>query len=138
MMTRDWQSCTHRALAAFRSLRSPIKLLSKSSLRFVATGVALFFSAWLQAGASEGLVKNPLVNEANVFMFSAGTHQNAPACATQTLATWAISLNNPAGQNMMSLVLTAHAQGKRLHVQGTNYCNSWGDREQPLYAFIVD
>lgn len=71
-------------------------------------------------------------------MFSAGTHLNKPVCAVAGFASWAIKLDTETGKHMMSLVLAAHAQGKRVHVQGTNHCNAWGDREQPFYAYIVD
>jgi hypothetical protein len=39
---------------------------------------------------------------------------------------------------MCALVMSAHAQGKRLHVQGKNNCDLWGDRESVSYLFIVD
>ena len=128
-MTRDWPSDSF----VFRS-----GIVFVACIRYLVSGVILFSSSILHAGNSEGLVTTPLVNEANVFMFSAGSHVNKPACATQSLGTWAVSLNNPAGQNMMTLVLSAHAQGKKVNVVGAKNCSDWGDREKPLWLFIVD
>ena len=101
---------------------------------------ALVLPAW--AGSSVGLVTAPMVHDGDVLMFGAGPHENRPACVgiPQGGATWAVSLRTEKGKAMMSLLLTAHAQKKRVHVQGfvQPHCNDWGDRETPLYAVIID
>ncbi len=96
------------------------------------------FSGVVLAGASEGFVGTPLVNEQGVFMFSAGAKQGV-TCATLK-DQWALDAKTSAGKAMQALVLSAYAQGKRLHVEGRgpSACDVWGDRETPSYLFIVD
>lgn len=101
--------------------------------------ISLFLlNGMVLAGGSEGTVTTPLVTSGDVFIFSSGSHAGKPACATNTLGTWAVSLNSEYGRGIMALALSAHAQGKRLHVQGKNNCDDWVDRETVNYAFIVD
>lgn len=100
---------------------------------------ALFLAvpAFAYAGASEGLITQPLASEQGVFIFSAGTHLNKPACSTVG-DSWALNASTSGGKSMQAIVLVAHAQGKRVHVEGKGICDVWGDREAPSYLFIVE
>jgi hypothetical protein len=100
--------------------------------------VAVTFSLNSYAGSSRGLVSTPLVSSGDAFFFSAGNHLERPACATQTLGTWAVDLKTEHGKATMSLVLSAQAQGKTVNVQGKDNCDAWGDRESVSFIFIVD
>lgn len=104
----------------------------------MASVLLFLFSSHVISGASEGLVTTPLVSASDVFMFSAGTHSARPACSTQALGTWAVDLKTLHGRAIQSLVMSAHAQKKRVHVQGKNACIAWGDRESVEYLYIVD
>jgi invasion protein IalB len=98
----------------------------------------LIFCSSAFSGGSEGLVATPLANSEGMMFFSAGSHLNAPSCSVETLGTWAIDCTSSKSKAMCALVMSAHAQGKRLHVQGKNNCDLWGDRESVSYLFIVD
>ncbi|UTW46444.1 hypothetical protein KFE80_06075 [bacterium SCSIO 12696] len=100
--------------------------------------LSMFLSSIVQAGSSEGVVSSPLVSSGDAFFFSAGAHVNKPSCAVQTLGSWAVDLKTEHGKAVMSIVIAAHAQKKRVHVQGKNNCDVWGDRESIDYVFIVD
>ena len=71
-------------------------------------------------------------------MFGAGTHQSKPDCVTATLGTWAVNLKTEHGKAMQAIVMSAHAQGKAVHVQGLNTCDVWGDRESVNFLYIVE
>ena len=92
-------------------------------------------------GESEGKVLLPSVNEYGIFFFSAGTHGKKPACHTMGGGwedTWAVDLKTPYGKSAQAIVLTAHAEGKRVHVVGKGTCEAWGDRETVSWLYIVD
>lgn len=77
-------------------------------------------------------------NGSGLFMFSVeGQRSGAPSCNTANEGKdWAMSLESEAGRAMYALVLSAHAQGKRIYVTGTGHCDSWGDREQPEWISV--
>lgn len=64
-----------------------------------------------------------------------GSRTAKPACATSNR--WAIP-NSSAGQSMLSILLTAYAQGKRIWIVGTGTCPDWGDSETVSYFYIDD
>lgn len=99
--------------------------------------IFLSIPAFAYAGASEGLITQPLATEQGIFMFSAGTHLDKPVCSTQG-DSWALNVSTTGGKSMQVTVLAAHAQGKRLHVVGKGICDAWGDREAPSYLYIID
>lgn len=89
------------------------------------------------AGASEGLVAAPLAHSEGYFMFNAGAHANKPSCSTQG-ESWAVNLATVGGRGIQSTVLAAHAQGKRLYVEGKGVCDAWLDRETASFVIIID
>ena len=99
----------------------------------LAAGLAM--PTW--AGNSAGFVTTPLVHEGDVFMFAAGPHSDKPSCSGEM---WAVSLRSEKGKAMMSLLLSAHAQGRRVQVVGFSpaRCSDWADRETPMFAQIID
>jgi len=99
------------------------------SLLFVANG------AVAGVGSSTGKVQSINVEQGAVFMFSAGTHNNKPACSTVG-NDWAVSLATADGKAMYAMVLSAASQGQTVSVVGTNGCNVWPDRETPMYMWV--
>ncbi len=92
------------------------------------------------SGTATGKIVNLLVhkqggNGAGVFMFEMdGSRAGAPACSTIANGkAWAMSLEQESGRAMYSLVLAAYSSGKTITVNGSNTCDSWGDREEPIY-----
>jgi hypothetical protein len=90
------------------------------------------------AGSSQGLITAILAGqqEPQVF-FSAGVHQNKPACSTQG-DHWAISIATPGGKATQAVLLTAYALKKPIHVEGKGVCDVWSDRETVNYLYTVD
>ena len=96
----------------------------------------LIFASSVNAGSSSGLVTLVMAHVGDVIIFSAGPHQNKPACSTAG-EDWAFSLSTQTGKAMYALILSAQAQGKQINVMGTNTCPAWGDREAPAYVYIT-
>lgn len=88
------------------------------------------------AGSSSGPIDTLMALRANLIVFSAGNHQNKPACST-IANDWAFSLATPGGKAMYALLLSAQAQGKVVNVYGEHACPDWGDRETPQYIYIT-
>jgi hypothetical protein len=65
------------------------------------------------------------------FLYSTGARGLAqdtkPTCATANR--WAISAATPAGQAVLSAIMTAFGAGKSVVVFGTGNCNTWADTE---------
>ncbi len=78
-------------------------------------------------------------NGAGVFMFLMdGERTDPPICSTVAGGkAWALSLEKESGRAMYALALSAAAQGKSVFVYGAGNCDSWGDREQPIYMNLV-
>ncbi|MCX7111092.1 MAG: hypothetical protein NTX45_13395 [Proteobacteria bacterium] len=89
------------------------------------------------AGSSQGLIKGVLAGDAPQVFFSAGVHQNKPACSTQG-DDWAISTATQGGKTTQAVLLTAYALKKPIHVEGKGVCDVWGDRETVNYLYTVD
>lgn len=89
--------------------------------------------AW--AGSSSGQIGRIYANEGDTIMFSAGPHQDKPACSTVG-DEWALSLSTDTGKSMYALLLMAKAQGKAVSVQGHGVCSAWGDRETPFVIWM--
>jgi hypothetical protein len=52
-----------------------------------------------------------------------------PACGAGNGTRWAFNATTPAGQAMLSVILTAYASGRPVSIYGTNTCLDWGDTE---------
>lgn len=104
--------------------------------------LAFIFSAFvstsaLAAGSSTGLVTGLLANDPGRVMFSAGVHINKPTCSIVG-DQWAIDATTQGGRQMVNILTLAYALGKTVAVNGTGGCAAWGDRESPLYLYIID
>ena len=89
-------------------------------------------------GVSTGIPSNILVlPDQDLVFFSAGTHTGKPACATNTVGTWAISTATGGGKAMYAAVLTALAAGISITVEGygTAVCTNWSDREDARFFY---
>lgn len=98
--------------------------------------VSCLFCNCALAGASLGKVTGLLVNNQGAAIFSAGTHDNKPACATA--GGWIFDSTAAAGKTIISVILSAQAQGKQVQVIGTGNCTYWGDRENISYLTVYD
>ncbi|MGI9573802.1 hypothetical protein ACRYJU_06905 [Alloalcanivorax xenomutans] len=111
---------------------------------FVAALAVVILPVQAVAGTAAGYITGLMAHSGGedsgpgVFMFTLdGDRNNAPSCSTENGGKdWAMSLESEAGRAMYALVLSAHAQGKRIYVTGTGHCNSWGDREQPEWISV--
>ena len=99
----------------------------------------LFGSCWVLlassfsvlAGNGSGKVMQLMPHANDVVFFSlSGEHANPPKCSSTA---WSISLSTHTGRAMYALLLSAHTQGLRVHVQGTGDCSAWPDRETAHY-----
>ena len=104
--------------------------------------VLLTLSAINNANAGDGHGKVQEINVHNnssghgVVMFKLEHNSNKASCSNQN--EWAITLEKSFGQSVLSTLLVAQSQGKDVRVRGEGHCNSWGDREQPLYVVIKE
>ena len=90
--------------------------------------MALTSQSALAGSAAPGKVVNPIVNRAGIFFFSqTGVRSAIPTC--EVYNRWAVDVNTPRGQSMMSLILTAYSQGKNVSIAGTGECGVAGDTE---------
>ena len=85
------------------------------------------------AGDSEGTVNLllPISATADGVVFlstNPSTHTGKPACSSLG-DQWALSLANGSGKAMYAMLLSAQAQGLKIHVYGTGNCDVWPDRE---------
>lgn len=111
-----------------------IKLRSAAGMLIILGGLVVSTPA--QAGSANGKVKRLMAHVHNVVFFDLdGESTGRPACSTQSTQ-WALSLTTNTGKAMYALLLSAHAQGKAVGVQGTGACGAWGDREEPLFIYM--
>lgn len=98
----------------------------------------LIFISSLFAGSEVGKVSQVMVHVGDIVMFElSGTHADKPTdCDYPAGEGWAFSLNEERGKGMLSMLLTAAAQGKEIGIQGSGNCSAWGDRENPTYMYI--
>jgi len=91
----------------------------------------LSFSALANAGNSSGVVTKIYAHADDIVMFGAGVHNNRPACSGDE---WAFSVATPTGRAMLALLLSAHAQGKPVNVDGMGRMRCMGrSRSAPIY-----
>lgn len=75
-----------------------------------------------------GRVHNVISHSAGrVFFDHSGVRTERPECAVHNR--WVIDVSSAAGQAMLSVLLTAQAQGKNIVVHGTSSCSTWADTE---------
>lgn len=88
------------------------------------------------AGTQVGKVTRLMPHVQDIVIFDLdGTSSGRPACSTQSTQ-WALSLRTETGKAMYALLLSAHANGRAVRVQGTGACGAWGDREEPLFMYM--
>lgn len=75
-------------------------------------------------------------NGSALFVVS-GQRIATPACHIQPNR-WAFNANTPAGQAMLSLILTAYSAGKQIIVVGAGTCDAWPDTESVSFAATAD
>lgn len=98
---------------------------------------ALLIPQTALSGTSTGTVRTVIVNASNFLFFEAGTISNRASCGGSSNQ-WAVNINSTNGKSLFTLVLFAKSTGRSITVVGTGACNSWGDREDALYALIPD
>lgn len=108
--------------------------------------VVLFAAMFLAASpagagqASWGLPYGIIASEGNVVLFYTNGARTDPPTCPYPLQTqrFAIPATTDAGKAMISVLLTAHARGKRVFVNGTGNCNTWGDSEGVNFLQVED
>lgn len=90
------------------------------------------------SGEQQGLVTEIIVRESDGlhYFHLEGVHNNKPPCA-KNHDYWMIrNEKSPAGQSQLSILLTAQAQQKPIHVVGFDTCSRWPDGEDVNYLVI--
>jgi hypothetical protein len=82
--------------------------------------------------SSGGFISHVIVEAGKVFFSVSGSRNAVPACATIS-GRWVFDASTPAGQAMMSGLLTFEARGIQVSVVGTGGCADWGDTESVFY-----
>jgi len=65
-----------------------------------------------------------------------GQITGSPTCATSPQ--WTINEKTEAGKMQYSMLLAAHASGKKVRVVGTGKCNRWADQEDVNFIQILN
>ena len=85
-------------------------------------------------GSSVGSV-SPLYVQGNKAFFTAGTHNEKPACSTVG-DEWAIDISSESGKAVYAMLLTAYSLNSEVIVYGTGKCTVWIDREDVNYMLM--
>ncbi|PXA90690.1 hypothetical protein DMC25_02530 [Caulobacter sp. D4A] len=90
-------------------------------------------ASWSPAAASTaeyGKVTAFIQTGSTVMFYTSGTRSTAPSCqGADVPARWAIDVSTPAGQSMLSILLTAYSTQRTVKILGTGTCSVQGDTE---------
>jgi len=76
-------------------------------------------------------------NGAVIFNIDAGRANAAPSCQGSTIPNrFAVDGSTVAGQAMVSTLLTAHAQHKKVIAMGASACGIWSDTETVWILYV--
>lgn len=103
---------------------------------WVAIVASAFFALPTLASASTstpGRASHVLVMNGNgkVFFNHSGSRNGTPTCAS--VQRWVFDASTPAGQAILSSLLTFETRGTQFSVNGTGACADWGDTETVSY-----
>lgn len=100
-------------------------------------GVSIAMAAF-HAGASsagDGLISGIITQRSGqTFFIHSGARSARPACSVADR--WVIDNTTPAGQAMLSTLLTAYSTGRQVRIEGTGNCDVWGDTESVFYIYL--
>ncbi|TDF38551.1 hypothetical protein EYS14_12850 [Alteromonadaceae bacterium M269] len=92
------------------------------------------------AGSQVGKVESLVVRASDgliYFTLKDGALSGRPACAT--IGYWMIKdENSKVGNQQYSMILSAHAAGKRVQIVGMNTCTRWRDGEDVNSITLLD
>ena len=103
----------------------------------------LVLGTYVYAGHSSvegGTISNIKIHNTTgtpVLMFSTNPYLEPPTCNANPAIEWAVKLDD-FGKSVYSLILSAHAQGKKVFVHGDHRCDDWSDRESIFHITIVN
>lgn len=106
----------------------------KTKFLTLAFAVMALISMNVFAGDSNGIPSDLYAHQGDIFMFRGGNKTSSPACASSD--EWAINISTPTGKSMQATVMLAYTLQKAILVSGTGGCESWGDREQPVFVHL--
>lgn len=106
-------------------------------------GLLLALAIGTAANASQNTAGNVtfvygMGNGAFLFQQSGGSRGSLPSCAGSNPDRWAVDGTTAAGQNKLSILLTAKALHKVVQVYGTGTCSVWGDTETVDFLVMND
>lgn len=84
-----------------------------------------------------GYVVNPMPMRNGVVIFTVVGTRTTPLPTCATSGGWAINASTVAGQAQLAVLLSAHAQHKKIIVIGMGNCADWPDTESVNY-FRID
>lgn len=94
--------------------------------------------AGAQSVQGNGRLSQVHVMRGGVVLFTSdGSRSQTPTCHTMPNR-WAFDATTPAGQAMLSVILTAYSSGKRVDVHGTGLCSAWLDTETVEFINTID
>ena len=77
-------------------------------------------------------------NSGAAFFNDSGTRTGSPSCASGNPVRWVLNDATPAGQGMLSMLLTAYSLGRSITVMGTGVCDLDSATETVGFFFIDD
>ncbi len=119
-------------MASLRLMRRSVYMMSTLSL-FLIPGQAAAGTA--AAGRVTGILPT---NAGAAFFNDDGARTGVPSCAQANTARWVVNDSTPAGQAMLSTLLTAYSLGRTITVTGTGTCDVDGSTETAAFFFIDD
>jgi len=104
-----------------RSLSKRLKLGRPLSGLALAIGILAGLSAPAEASNQSGNVTSVAFVSGRVLFWLSGTKTGTiPSC--DCCGRWEITANSPNGQALMSIIMTAYAQGKQVALSGSGSC----------------
>lgn len=100
------------------------------------SSIAVLLTAAAPAAASNagpGVASHVIAMNGNgkVFFNHSGARTAPPSCSI--VARWVFDASTPAGQALLSTLLTFEARGAQFTINGSGACPDWGDTETVSY-----
>ncbi len=98
----------------------------------------MLISSNVAAGWQDGQITQIIVRQSDGlhYFFMTGTATNRPTCAAEQKYWMIKDENSVAGKSQLSMLLTAYAAGKTIHVSGTGECSRWVDGEDVNVIYL--
>ena len=103
--------------------------------------IVVGFSACSLASSSEpgniSLIQ-AMSNGAVIFYHDGARNNEIPSCGQNFSSRWVINSTYTGGNTQVSVLLSAHAQGKKISIVGTGGCDIWSDTETVEHLVVRD